>query len=149
MVFIHLIFIILYKRTYKEEESKCNKCLNKTWFVFSFTIYIRLLMETSQYILLTSFYELAESKTNEVSSVFSYICAVLIFSICLIFLTVSILLWIRYRYNFDKNQHKYFKELFEGLRNRHRARLYSSMLMLRRVVFVIFLITFKDIDAIT
>ena len=141
------MFIIVYKLFYKQKENKCNKCLNKAWFVFAFTIYIRLFLETSQYVLLTSFYELTEFNIQSSPQIVSLIISLLIYILCLAYLTFSVYLWIKHRRYFDKHEHKHFKEMFNGIRNRHRARSYTSMLMLRRVILVIFLITSKHIDA--
>ena len=141
------MFIIVYKLFYKQKDNKCNKCMNKAWFIFAFTIYIRLFLETSQYVVLTSFYEVTEFNIQSLPQIVSLIISLLIYGLCLAFLIFSIYLWIKHKRYFDKNEHKYFKEMFNGIRNRHRAWLYTSTLMFRRVILVIFLITFKDVDA--
>ena len=47
-----------------------------------------------------------------------------------------------------QQNNKYFKELYAGLKEKHKARLYPSLIMIRKIVFAIFLITWNDIEAI-
>ena len=37
--------------------------------------------------------------------------------------------------------------MYSEIKNKHSARFYSSLLLIRRIIFVMFLISFKNIDA--
>lgn len=64
IVFFHIFFLILYKAIYNKPKSKPSKCMGKTWFVFSFMIYIRLILQSSQFMILASYSELVEFDTS-------------------------------------------------------------------------------------
>ena len=119
--------------------------MSSVWYMFSCTLYIRLFIETSLYVLLTSFNELDEFSTNTTS----LSIAIIAFFLSIIFFILTVCLWIKYRNGFDMQQNnKYFKELYAGLKEKHKARLYPSLIMIRKIVFAIFLITWNDIEAI-
>ena len=122
------------------KNNKCSKCINKTWFVFTFALHIRLFIETSLYVLLTSFYESVEFNINSTSAFTSLSISMIAFIICLLFFILTACLWIRYKKEFDIHKHQYFKELYAGYKIKHKARLYPSLIALRKIVFTIFLI---------
>ena len=137
----HFGYLIIYKLCKSNTNSKCGKCMNKTWYVFTCALYIRLFIETSLYVLLTSFYELINFNIKSTPATTSLSIAIIAFLLCLSFSALTIYLWIKHKREFDIQQHQYFKELYIGLKTKHKARLYPSLILVRKIVFAIFLVS--------
>ena len=137
----HFSYLVIYKLCKSNTDNKCGKCMNKTWYVFACALYIRLFIETSLFILLTSFYELIKFNIKNTSAKISLSMAIFAFLLCLSFSALTIYLWIKHKKEFDIKKHQYFNELYIDLKAKHKARLYPSLILVRKILFAIFLVS--------
>ena len=105
-----------------------------TYKLMTFIIYMRLLLESYQYLLLCSISEAYKfnisTKNKQTSLVISYTflisCLVFYFFIIYQFrVTLNLL---------NRKYYSHFYELFSGLKESNKARLYTVLLMSRRLV---------------
>ena len=150
IAFIHLFFMIIYKLTKHkiEKHEKWNKCTEKVYQFFAFSLYVRIFLETYIFLLLSSFSELYHWNTSNTSNIISLFIASIWAWIWVIFVALSLINWHtnKYRDNFDI--YIPLKELYSGIRNTKASMLYSTFLLTRRLIFVVLLVygeTFTNI----
>ena len=141
MIFIgvHIPLAILNVKT-REKAGKCNKIINIACKTMTFTVYIRLIIENFQYMFLCSIsevYNVDFSNANKrVSLFFShfFLVSCLCFFIFIIYQFQATKVWLNRKY------YSYSEELFTGLKENNKARLYPIFLTTRRLAFCIILI---------
>ena len=136
------------------KDSKRWSCLAKVlyWIVdkfyrmLIFGYYIRNAMEMSQFLLVSSINEIYESNTTSSYRVISFIFSLLM--ILAFALMIGILLYLVYSsYKLIENNHNKLEEFFRGIQQERRHRFYTVLLLLRRFVFIILLITWTWIPS--
>ena len=149
------IFIYFFKLLFKKlKESRRWSCLFKVLFwiadklsqMMIFSFFIRNILEASQFILISSIYEINKNNTsNSFRSIsFSFsILAIVIYAIITIFiqyLTFS-------SYELIESKYSILEEFFRGLKSDKKHRFYSTILFLRRALFVFLLITLTSVNS--
>ena len=147
---VHICYLYLFKRllTWWGERPTCIKYLNKVYQLLTFTIYIRLILEANIFIMLTSLSEIKAWNTTSVSKIASLINAIIweLFWIALFILTFVHWMYNRKLDNID--HYMPLKAFFNGLKNQVKARLYSTILLLRRIFLTTFLIIGSSISSL-
>ena len=148
---IHSIFWVVNKVLRKRVESKkkCIKWLEKTYQFFAFTFYIRVFLEASQFLMLSSFSEIYEWNVSTPSTVISIVFAFIGALVCLWFICLSVIGWYNQRDNEEMDRYIPLKELFSGVKSGAIPRLYSTLLLARRAIFVALLIFGKSLNNIS
>ena len=150
-IFIYFFQVVIQK---KLKESRRWSCLLKVFFwiadklsqMMIFSFFIRNILEASQFILISSIYEINKNNTsNSYRSIsFSFsILAVVIYAIITIFiqyLTFS-------SYELIESKYSILEEFFRGLKPDKKHRFYSTILFLRRALFVFLLITLTSVHS--
>ena len=132
-IILHTIIAILYTRT-KSKTGLCNRLIKITYNLMTFTVYIRLLLENYQYMLLASISEAykfnlsAENKLASLVISYMFLISCIAFYVFIIYQFYVTLIWLNRKY------HPYFDELFAGLKESNKARLYTILLVTRRLV---------------
>ena len=153
LMFIYFIFVYL-TRLVLNRFRECYWCscaaktlywiFNKLWRIMMFGYFIRNALQLSQFILISSINEIYEWNTTDFYKLISFI-----FSILMVILYLVIIGWIGYlifsSYRVIEDNHNKLEEFFRGLRQNKIHRIYAIMLLSRRLVFIILLITLTSI----
>ena len=92
------------------------------------------------FIVMSSTSEINEWKTKTTSNIISLAIAILCALICTGFIVISFLFWIQYRKYDISKRYIPLKEFINGVKNKPIARLFSTLFLIRRSLFVSFLI---------
>ena len=101
--------------------------------------FIRSGLQTSQFILISSFNEIYQWDTTD-----SYRLTSFLFSVSMILIFLLVVIFVLYltfsKYKFNEREHNLLKEFFRGVQHNKRHKFYVTLLLLRRFLFVILLI---------
>ena len=137
-----LIFGLLKLMKKYEDRRKWRRFRNLTIFICSrllliltFGYYVRNILESYQYLLLSCISELYRFNTSSNASIASIVFGVIILVWCWIFLIFDI--WITYITIKKSWEYKgVFKEFFSGLKNRKYSKFHSTFELIRRIIYV-------------
>ena len=154
VILMIIVISIIYIQIFRWVKSKvnrvkiCKKVFEWIYQLFTFSIYIRLLWEANQFILLSSLSEIkswkGSSTKNIVSLWIAFICA---FS-CIGLIVLAFVNWIQKRNIETTESYSPFKEFFSGLKDKSFPRLYLTILLLRRLIFVVLLVMGSSIESL-
>jgi len=99
-------------------------------------MYLRIFIEAHEAMLLSATSEIYHKDVEEIEFFFSYIIACAVFILSIALPIISFYLYLKYRKQFDPNKKFFFMEFFADIRNISIARLYMTLLLTRRIVFV-------------
>jgi len=121
-------------------KEKTHKFVGWVWKILTFGVYIRLVLEAYQNILLSSLNEIMNFEPSSLHIAVSTAAAI-VFVILMSF----VFYWALKQINrdFDPKQHSKSKELVAGLKDSKAARVFTTLLLLRRLVFCTWLIMFS------
>ena len=122
------------------------KFVNKLFIILTFDLYIRYIFETNQYVLISWINEMFSFITSEPKRIVSRLFSIFVFWMCLCLIICVSLLSIS-SYEVTKNKHNRFGEIFSGIKMVKKSKLYVSILLMRRAIFVILLITLQSIQS--
>ena len=150
IIFVHFWYWLLYKwfKNKVESRSRWTKILEIIYQLFSYTIYIRLILEANQFLILSSFQELRTWNIYGTSKIISLIIS---FIGAIFWISLIVISFFHWNHNKDLesiDHYMPFKELFNGLKNNRKPRLYSTALLLRRWYFCIYLIMGSKLESI-
>ena len=157
--FFHIWVTLFQKIWWKESKSNfwssilnlIHFILKKIMIVLTFAMYIRMILITSQYILLSWIAEVYYLNHSETKRIISIVIAFLTLTGLIVLFVISVF------YAFAKDFNKYYQSeskgnkfihLFDGLSQNLKSRLFIVILLLRRTIFVALLITIKPISSI-
>ena len=117
--------------------------------LFNFSIYIRIIMEAYQLLLISSFSEIinfngVDSTKQKISIVSSFI----IFSIWMLMLGLSFYLFYSTTKLFDPDGFYRLREYIAGVKDSKSARMYSFLLLSRKTIMVVWLIGFQSLSPV-
>ena len=120
--------------------------IHKVFLIMTFGFYIRTILEASQYLLISSTYEVYKFNTTHPLRIVSLVAAfaVLVAMLALLALT-TYLAWSKYKV--DESKHNKLEELFSGLKPNKSNRLYAALVLARRTIFVVLLITMVSVSS--
>ena len=149
LMIILCIFICFFKLLFKKlKERNWWSCIfkillwivNKIFQMMIFSYFIRNILESSQFILISSIYEICKMNTTSF-----YRSISLSFSILAIVMYALVLIVLQYltfsSYKLIEGKHNMLEEFFRGLKVDRKHKFYSTMHFLRRALFVLLLIT--------
>ena len=151
---INLIVLLIHKLMPTEEpEGRWKrmrilivKFVNNIFIVFTFGWYIRYILETNQYVLISSINEIFNFDISNKMKISSLIFAILILFLCFCFIFFVSYLSLS-SYELVKNYHNKIGEIFWGVNMKKRSKFFVSVLLARRAVFVVLLITLNLIQS--
>ena len=114
--------------------------MNKIYQFFAFSFYIRILLETNQFLMLSSFSELYEFNTSSTSNIISLLSAFAGAFICIWLILLSLINYVLNRNVENIETYNALKEFFSGIKHGNYSKLYSTLLLMRRMVFASILI---------
>ena len=154
MILISLFVYFMKKLAYRCRESqRCSWgaktqywIVDKLYRMMVLGYFIRNGLEMSQFILISSVNEIYQWDTKDSYRLFSFIFSI---SMILIFVLVVILvLYLTFSaYRLNESEHNLLEEFFRGIQQNKRHKFYVTLLLLRRFLFVILLITWLFISS--
>ena len=154
MITLHLAVVFIYKYTQNDEsEGRCKyfkikakKIVNKLFIIFTFGWYIRYILETNQYILISSVNEIYSFDLSDTKRVASLAFAIWVLLLCLAL--ILFVFWLSFSsYKFYEENHSKLGEIFSGVKMQKSSKLYVTTLLIRRALFVVLLITLASIQS--
>ena len=151
---LHLLVAIFYKLLPKDEpkgrwkliKKLAKKFIKRFFLILTFGWYIRYIFETNQYILISSINEIYHINKSEPKKIISLIFAIL--TICACF---GMILWVSLlslsSYEVLKDTHSYLGEIYNGVKTKKKNKLYVSILLIRRALFIALLFTLASIQS--
>ena len=149
---LHLWIFLTQKLLSKESKSNCwstvllniHRILHKLMIFFTFALYIRIILQMNQFILISWVSETYQFNFYEIKRIISFIIAflALVTWVAIIFITILLTLS-KEAYEFSESPEKRgrFAHLFDGVSLNKKSRLFVWLLQIRRAVFIILLIT--------
>ena len=142
VLLIHIIlrYILVCENSEGEQQSKFRVFWNwlklKLLDIIKYTVYLRLILETHESMLLSATSEINLFDLPQIPDILSFIFAwvILIFSISLPIIAFYYF-WIN-REEYDPNVKFLFMEFFADIRNSKFSRMYMPLVLTRRVLFV-------------
>jgi hypothetical protein len=143
IIILHLCVIVplAYYGSKLADESKKKKIINKLISYFTFTVYVRFIIEGYVLICLSSISEIYTWDTTSTYRITSVCisCAIIIFAAG--FLCLKIYLWKGIDNSRKDSINPKFGEFFNGLKHTKIAQLYFGVFILRRFTSVLWVIT--------
>ena len=151
---LHVLIVILNKNLTQLQTDwkwvwiiKVSKwILNKTINILTFGYYIRAVLETNQYFLICSVYEIYKFNTTQSLRIISLVNAILILTWWIWLLILAFYLSIS-SYTINEDKHNKLEEFFNGLKTNKKFKYYLPALILRRTVFVVLLVTWVSVKS--
>ena len=148
---LHFWIFLTQKLLAKESKLNCwsylltciHWFLQKLMVLFTFALYIRIILQSNQFILISWVSEIYQFNFNETKRKISIIIALLILIAWIALIVITTL------FTFSKDVNKIsesqdkrskFAHLFDGLSPNKKSRLFAWLLQIRRAIFVILLI---------
>ena len=146
---VHLWFSLCHSKLKRKtsDRPKWRYLLSKVYQTFAFTIYLRLVLESNQFMLLSSLSELKTWHTTGTARIVSLWTAFAAAGICVSLVAVSFVHWFSHRQLENTDHYMPLKELFGGLKDRSKPRLYSTVLLTRRCFLVAFLVAASSLTS--
>ncbi|CAI2379004.1 unnamed protein product [Moneuplotes crassus] len=146
LALLHLPILLVYLHFSKKQDSRCMKPLfTGLHTIFTFNIYIRLMIEGLLLNSVSIFQELRIFNTNAAKNMVSLaLCFGLMMSV-IILMALSVAVFIKSRSVLNLDEIETAKEFFSGIKDEHYAKMNTSIFMCVRVLSVIILIILKDI----
>ena len=118
--------------------------LQKLMVFFTFTLYIRIILQTNQFILLSWVSEIYQFNFSGTKRIISTTIAFLVFIAWITIIVIMVLLTLSkdvYKFSESPEKRSKFAHLFDGVSLNKKSRLFVWLLQIRRAIFVILLIT--------
>ena len=142
----HLLVLLLLSLSAKCKWLR-SKLLMKLFRMMTFSVYLRLALQSFMVLLLTSFSELKRADFNKLDLLASFVVSV---AVVLIWLLLMLASWIYIRvmskpdYNIETS---FFREFHDGLKSTALGKWYMTMFLLRRFVWVSWVVFAADLNA--
>ena len=112
----------------------------------TFSIYIRALLETNQFLIISSINELYHSNTNEYPRIISFFFAILILILYMWLVGFKVYLACS-NYKIIENDHNKLSEFFTGIKNSKSYMYYPSIKLIRKMLFIVILLVSLDLSS--
>ncbi|CAI2369754.1 unnamed protein product [Moneuplotes crassus] len=142
LVILHLLlrFVLICGSRDPETRNRFFKFWNwlrlKILDIIKYALYMRLLIESHEALMLSSCSEIYEWELNTFSSYVSMVGAIFILIVSLLLPFLSFYAFWRYRHHFDPDKKFILMEFLSDLRNAKVARIYMTLMLVRRIIFV-------------
>ena len=144
---LHIIFYVLHRSSsswrIEGRWAKLKRLLKyifkKIFEILTFAIYIRYILELSQFFMVSSISEIYSFDTSGYLRIISVVFAIIVFTFFAIVI-VSLFIFAFSSYKEIEGEHNKLSELISGLKLNRKERLYVAILMARRLIFIMILI---------
>ena len=144
---LHIIFYVLHRSSsswrIEGRWAKLKRLLKyifkKIFEILTFAIYIRYILELSQFFMVSSISEIYSFDTSGYLKIISVVFAIIVLAFFAI-VTVFLFLFAFSSYKEIEGEHNKLSELISGLKPNRKERFYVAILMTRRLIFIMVLI---------
>ena len=109
-----------------------------------FGCFIRNTLEMSQFFIISSINEIYDSNTTNSNRFISFL-----FAICMLLFYLLIIGVVSYlalsSYRLNENEHNKLEEVFRGMKLEKKHKFYVSVLLFRRLIFVVLIVTLTSL----
>ena len=112
--------------------------------ILTFGWYIRYLLEINQYMLISSVNEIYEFNFSQPLRIISFIFSIWVICLCISF--IAVILYLSVSYEITEGKHNKIEEIFSGVKMEKKYKVYVSVLLIRRALFVTLLITLVSVQ---
>jgi len=144
LVILHFIVMLLPKVELKEKSGWWTKIFHfwvkKLNEFFKFTVYIRLILESYQFLMLSSLSNFREYDYSNTSKIVSLFFSGVIILLCIFILFIS---YYMYHSNYDTNyspKRQNWEEIINGVKSENKPRLANFFSLLRRTSLIVWLV---------
>ena len=147
-VWLNAIFLVLYRLTssLRIKEGKFKTIMKYVFRYFTICAYLRLILQSNQFMLVCSAYEINLFNTQNESRKISLLIAICVYIFWIKMIAITLLQAFQARVSSSSFHNKIFEELFGGIKDTKASKYFTSMLMIRRAVFVSFLIFWNSLN---
>ena len=149
----HLLIFLILLFSKRMSESKwvklwsiLNWVLNKSNSILTFGYYIRTILEINQYMLIWSIKEIFSFNCSESFRIISLIFAFVVLIVCIFLIFATFGLFFS-SYETNEDEHCKLGEFYNGIQMCKKNKIYICMLLWRRALFVILLITLNSVSS--
>ena len=128
------------------KESRWRKVIDKLFKLLSFSIYVRLVIESFILICFSSFSEMYEMQFNSYPQIASFVINIAIILLLLVFYGICIWQIKKAHLVFNPQEQFYFEEFFSGLKNTSLSRINPAIFMGQRIISWALVKYFVDIN---
>jgi cysteine-rich repeat protein len=150
IIFLHLALIPLRNWGPKKEGSRCANLMRKAgrfiWKLLTFSIYLRLMMQCSQFLLITTISEFYTFNLENSSRILSLWFASIVATSLLLFFIFGVYLWMQRIHDDNEGSSSKFAEMFNGLKTNKYCMSFNLIHILRRTIFIVWIIWFQWIQ---
>jgi succinate dehydrogenase hydrophobic anchor subunit len=128
------IWIVIFHKKFNDSSKRSGRWMKKLYDMWTFTIYLRVLIEGFLFLYLSSLSEIYTTDFSSSAKTSSFLTSVIIF-VCLWsgFGFISYIWTVSTKRNFDKETSK-FGELFEGLKSKKYPHFFQVVFLSRRIL---------------
>ena len=156
VVFIHIIFIIVKRLLNKRLDKRpiIKAIVERIYRLFTLWLYLRLIMEAYQFLLIWSWYEIYSFRSATNADIVSLAIAFMVFVLWIIFakavlaLTIKEAKGVNDAKNTQDDKKSIFCELFDGTKDTKYSKYYSFMFIIRKALIIIFMAFLTDLNII-
>ena len=129
-------------------DTKKYKIVSRIYQLFALSIYIRLWMETNQFLMMSSLYQIYSWSFINYRHFISFALSLFWIVFVIFLIIVSMIQWRRLMNGYSENKHHYFKEFLSSIKDKPWTRIYTSWMMTRRLLLVSLLILGSSLKSI-
>ena len=120
--------------------------VEKLLIIMSYGCYIRFILQLTQFMLVASTYEIYIHQTSNVWNIISFVFA--IFLLLAYFFITGIVIYLSLSpYKTLPNFHNKIGEIFNGIKMEKKYKIYASLIIIRKIIFVFLLIFLMSISS--
>ena len=155
MIILSILIFPLKKLLFRFKDNRRWPCLIKTlyWIVdkiyrmLVLSYFIRNALEMSQFVLISAIYEVYQHNTSNVYRVISSIFSILVISLYVLMIFLIFYLTLS-SYRPIEKEHNKVEEFFRGIKLSIKHRSYVTVLIIRRITFIVLLVVCTSISSI-
>lgn len=132
LIIVHLITFLFYLWA-RKREGGCSRWISKFFSILSFSVYIRLIIESALLLLLSTFSEIKEGKLSSDMYIRSFTFALAILLFLVIISLVFFFHWIIYGRE-ESMDDSIFVDLYRGTRQTMMGRSFNLQFIFRRIL---------------
>ena len=143
-IFMHIPIVLIYNKT-RLKTGRCKRVVDYAYMVMTLAVYIRLLQENYQNIVLSSISEVYNFDVSDNRRTVSLSVAYLFLISSIVFYFFTVYQFYKTRVRSTRNNYAYSEELFSGIKVSNKARLFTVALITRILLLGAFMICMQDL----
>jgi hypothetical protein len=144
VIIFHLLFFFIYYQ-FRNSQSKTGKVVKYIFMLLTFTLYIRMMIESYIILLLSSASEVYNMRFDSYKSVLSFMISVLIIVVQLLLLFASYIVARRAAKNDYEPKHTFLSEIVTGTKEKFGGRMMLFLHLLRIFISVTWIVCSKEL----